>query len=53
MKTSKLESSEPFKMEVSPDKSFDVSKTQDPDQNDLGPLGGVGAGQTHQQQVPS
>ena len=37
--TSKLESSEPSKMEVSPDKSFDVSKTQDPDQNESCVLG--------------
>ena len=37
--TSKLESSEHSKMEVSPDKSFDVSKTQDPDQNESCVLG--------------
>ena len=41
--TSKLESSEPSKMEVSPDKSFDVSKTQDPDQNESCVLGKLGA----------
>ena len=32
--TPKLESSGHSKMEVSPEKSFDVSKTQDPDQNE-------------------
>ena len=37
--TYKVESSGPSKMEVSPEKSFDVSKIQDPDQNESCVLG--------------